>query len=219
MRSRLACATLLGTLLLSPAHAGDLTFTGGAALKFAAGGDPDQRQNLNLHAEAGFSSFYAGASFDLYNASRANELGLSLGYRNTLANGMGLDLSYTRNFYPADRATYPHTMGNCCGDIEAVLSMPVGANLTASLDINYYPEDKRADVHAQVDYLMGDRLSLAAKVGRGRDWTGEDTTDWKVSAGYKLGESSTVKLNYFDSTTAAGYLGLDLTWDTTLLGG
>lgn len=219
MRSRLACAILLSTLPLLPAHAADMSVTGGVALKFETAGDPDKRQTLHLHAESGFANFYAGAAFDLHNVSRANELGLSLGYRNTTAGGLGYDISYTRLFHPADRATYPHTMGDCCADLGAMLSMPVGSNLTAGLELVYHTKDESTDAHVRMDYLLSDRFSVEAKVGRGRDWAGRDANDWKLSAGYRLGEQSKVDLSWSDTDKSAGSVGLALSWDTSLLGG
>lgn len=219
MRSRLACAILLSTLPLLPAHAADMSVTGGVALKFETAGDPDKRQTLNLHAESGFANFYAGVSADVHNASRANELGLSLGYRNTMASGLGYDLSYTHLFYPSDRATYPHTMGDCCADVAADVTMPVGSNLTAGLELTYHTKDETTDAHVRMDYLLSDRLSVGARIGRGRDWAGRDANDWKLSAGYRLGERSKLDLSYSDTDTSAGSLGLGLSWDTNLLGG
>ena len=207
-------SVLLSTIFLAalPAFAGDLTVNGGLALSFTENGDRAKQREFNAYVEGDLANFYLGASGNIYNDANANEIDLSLGYRSTLANGLAYDVSYTRNFYPNDG-------GDCCGDIDLILTMPLGDVLSAKLDTNYYPEDKLADLHASLDYVLDDKITLTGKVGWVQSDGVSDTQEWELAARYALGAKSAVKLHYYDGSDYKPYLGLDLTWDTTLLGG
>ena len=207
-------AVLLSTVFLAglPAYADDLTVYGGAALTFTANGDDATKRDFNAYVEGDIANFYLGASGDIYHDANSDEVDLSFGYRNTLANGLDYDLSYTRNFFPNDG-------GDCCGDIDLILSLPLGDALKAKLDTNYYPEDKLADAHVSMEYMLSDKITLTGKLGWVQNDGVPNTQEWELAVRYALGAESAVKLHYYDGSDYKPYLALDLTWDTTLLGG
>lgn len=212
MRLALVSTVVLASFAAAPAFADGFTLAGGAALSFAPQGDASTRSDLNLYLEGGYANFYLGVSADVYNDRAVNEVDVSLGYRNTTAGGLSYDLSYTRY-------TYPNDGGDCCGDVYLSLSMPVTDALTATAKANYYPEDKLSDAHLSLDYALNDKVTLTGSVGVVQNDGALDTREWELAVGYALGDETAVKLHYYDGSDYQGYLGLDLTWDTTLLGG
>ncbi|MEI6798267.1 MAG: hypothetical protein WCO04_03525 [Pseudomonadota bacterium] len=212
MRRILLSSSLLLALPIGSALAGGISVSGGAALSYATAGEDGQKTDVNGYVEGGLANFYLGASIDAYRDSNADEIDLGLGYRNALASGLGYDLSYTRNFFPNDG-------GDCCGDVALSLSLPVNDKLTATVESNYYPEDKTTDAHLTVDFALSDKITLTGKGGRVGNIGAGDTGEWEVAASYALGQETAVTLHYYDSSAEKGYLGLDLTWDTAALGG
>jgi uncharacterized protein (TIGR02001 family) len=216
MRTILIPLTLALTLPALPTLAADLAVYGGVALSFT-GGDGDDSgtsQDLNAYVEGEFSHFYAGVSADIYNGSSNNEVDPYIGYRSETAGGLTYDVSYTRYFYVNDG-------GDCCGDLYFELGMPLGDKITLGANADYYPEDKLGEAHLTLDYALNDKITLSGDVGRVGQTAadGGDTTTWKVAGTYQLGDTTAVKLSYHDGEDTKAYVGLDLTWDVTLLGG
>ena len=206
-------AVLLSTVFLAglPAYANDLSVYAGASLTFT-NGDQGTRRNVEAYVEADLANFYLGATGDIYNDKTSDEVDLSLGYRNKAASGLSYDLSYTRYLYPNDR-------GDCCGDVDVILSIPFTDALKGTLDLNYYPQDKTSDAHVKLDYKVNDKITLTAKVGVVQNVDAPQTKEWQLAARCQLGNETAVKLQYYDGNDYKGYFGLDLTWDTTVLGG
>lgn len=207
-------AVLLSSVFLAalPAYAGDLAIYGGAALGFTANGNNATKRDLSGYVEGELSNFHLGVSADIYNDSNADHVGLSFGYRNTLDNGLAYDASYTRELYP-------NNGGDCCGYLDLNLRMPIGSVLTGEFDTSYYPNASLADAHVSLEYLLDDKVTLSAKLGLAQNNGFRDTHEWELSARYALGAASAVSLHYYDANNYKPFLGLDLTWDTTLFGG
>ena len=212
MRLAVLSTILLTAFPLQPVLAGGVTVLGGVALSFAPGGDHATREDFNAHVEADLSNFYLGASTDIYNDHNSDEVDLSLGYRNTTASGLSYDVSYTR-------MSYPHDGGDCCGDVALSLSNPLNDKLTGTFDANYYTVDKTSDAHLTLDYALNDKITLTSKLGVVQNAGAPDTKEWELAASYALGAETAAKLHYYKGTDYKGYIGLDLTWDTTLFGG
>lgn len=212
MRLAFAVTTIIAGFSVQPALAGGLTVTGGASLSYATSGTPGTRADAYGYVEGSLANVYAGASLDVYKDSASDEVDLDIGYRNTLGSGLSYDLSYTRYIYPSDG-------GDCCGDVALSLSLPVGDALTMTLDGNYYTEDKTTDTHLTVDFAVSDKITLTGVVGRVGNAGDADTKEWELAATYALGEETGIKVHYYDGNDYKPYIGVDLTWDTTLLGG
>lgn len=210
MRLLLLSAAFAG--LAAPALAEGPTVTGGIGLSLTTEEDRGARQNANAYLEAELNGFYGGLSFDAYRDSTENELDLYLGYRTTLGS-VDLDTSYTRY-------NYPNAGGDCCGDVNLNLGMPVGP-VTASLDLNYYPEDKTSDAGITLDYTLpaNDKLTLTTSYTLNNGVGGDKSGEWELSAAYQVGENSTLAGHIYDGTDYKPYVEVDLNWDFTLLGG
>lgn len=212
MRLSVLSTILLVAAPVQPVLAGGVTVLGGVALSFAPGGDHATRDDVNAYVEGDLANFYLGASTDIYNVKASDEVDLSLGYRNTTAGGLAYDGSYTRIYYP-------HDGGDCCADYALSLSMPLNDKLKGTVDGNYYTADQTSDAHATLDYALNDKITLTTKVGVVQNAGAPDTKEWELAGAYALGAETAVKLHYYKGTDYKGYLGLDLTWDTTLFGG
>lgn len=212
MRLALLSTVFLAALALQPVHADDVSLYAGTALTFAPGGDKAKRDDFNAYVEADLANFYLGASADFYNDKLSNEVDLSLGYRNTTAAGLSYDLSYTRNYYPNDG-------GDCCGDVDVSLSTALTDKVTGTFEWNYYPEDKTYDAYVTLDYALNDKITMTGSVGVIQNPGAPDTKDMELAIKYALGAETAAKLHYYDGSDYKGYFALDLTWDTTLLGG
>ncbi len=212
MRLAVLSTILMMAASVQPALAGGLTVLGHVALSFAPGGDRATRDDFNAYVEGDFANFYLAASTDIDNVKASDEVDLSLGYRNTTAGGLAYDASYTRNYYP-------HDGGDCCADYALLLSMPLNDKLTGTVDGNYYTADETSDAHVTLDYALNDKITLTSKLGVVQNAGAPDTREWELAGTYALGAETALKLHYYKGTDYKGYLGLDLTWDTTLFGG
>jgi len=205
---------LVGLLALPgfATQAQDVSVYAGAALSFSSGAEnKGTRQDLNGYVEGEMSGFYLGVSADIYSDSVNDEIDPYFGYRGETAGGLSYDASYTHYFYPNDG-------GACCGDIYLSLGVPVGDALTINADADYYPEDELSAASIGLDYALNDRLTLSGSFGLATQTVGDATQNWELAAAYKLGDTTAVKLHYYDGSDFKPYVGLDLTWDTTLLG-
>lgn len=212
MRVTLLSTFLIFGLAASSAVAQALSVTGGARLGFTNEASSGVTSNAYGYVKGSIANFYLGASADIYNDSALNEVDLYAGYTNSLANGLSYDVSYTRYIYP-------NGGGDCCGGVGLSLSLPLGAAVTGTADANYYPEDHTTDTHLTLDYVLNDKTTLTGRVGRVGNVGAADTKEWELAASYALGQQTAVKVHYYDGSDYKGYFGLDLTWDTALLGG
>ncbi len=206
MRSVLIPVVAGLTLFAAPLQAGEFEVVGGVTLGFMLGGDTGKRSDLNPHVEAVFRGFYAGVAADIYNDGTNTEISPYLGYRNQTAGGLSYDLSYSRSILPNDG-------GDCCGSIDAAVDLPIGGRLMAGLDMGLVPETGDTSVDVGLDVAAFDRVTLSASAGV----AGNDT-HWEVGADYLLSDSTNVKASYHDGSDTKPYVGLDLTWNFTLLG-
>ncbi|MGV8987887.1 MAG: hypothetical protein ACOH2H_16565 [Cypionkella sp.] len=202
----------LASLPVMPAFADGFSLLGGTGLFLASGGDRGMRNDLNAYLEANYANFYFGASTDFYNDRTENEVDLSLGYRNTTASDLSYDISYTRDYLP-------NASGEDYGDVALSLSIPMTPVLTGTFDGDYYPESKLSEAHLTVGYALNDKVTLEAVYGGYENDGAPTTKEWELAAAYAVGNETAVKVHYYKGSDYKGYVGLDLTWDATLLGG
>lgn len=212
IRAILAAAALLA----SPATAQDLIVYGGAELEFTfdeSGSGSGTSTDLSGYVEAELNGFYAGIWALTTNDDLAQEFDLYLGYRNELASGLSYDVNYTRYFYPNDG-------GNCCGELGLSLGMPLGDQLSASLDMYYDPDAEIGSAYLGAAFAATDALEVSANFGTYQVDGASNEQEWDLGATYYLGEETAVDLRYYDgSEYVDSYFGLSLTWDSTLMGG
>jgi outer membrane usher protein FimD/PapC len=203
-------AALLAALA-TPVFAEGPTVTGGLGLSLTTEEDSGARENANAYVEAALSGLYAGLSYDIYKDSSLNEVDLYLGYRTTLGT-LDVDGSYTRYVYPQDG-------GDCCGALDLSLGLPMGA-FTSGAELTYYPQDKSTETTVSLDYVLPANGSTTLSASYTMNHAeGDRSAEWDLAAAYQLGESSTLAAHLYDGSDYKPYLGVDLTWDFTLMGG
>lgn len=213
---RIASGLTALALFAGPAVAQDIVVYGGAALEFYHEEDgPGTGTNTYAsgYLEADLNGVYAGIWAQLAHDDVLDEVDVYVGYRNETAGGLTYDIGYARYFYPNDG-------GNCCGELTLALGMPIGEKLNSSLDVAYDPDAGLGNVYAGLAYGATERLELSANYGVYEVDSAPSEQEWDLGATWSLGEETAVDLRYFDGSDYLGsYIGLSLTWDTTLLGG
>jgi len=209
---RVLIPAILAMTPATAATAQDFFVYGGAALQFYIepdGAGSDNATELSGYVEIEKAGFYAGIWAEIANESVTTEVDLYLGYRGETAAGLGYDIGYTRYFYPDDG-------GDCCGELTLGLSMGFGDALSGSFDLAYDPQAELANAYLGVAYQFTDSLSASANYGFYE--TGSSTEqEWDIGVGYAVGEESAIDVRFYDGTDYTdGYVGLELSWDTTL---
>ncbi len=213
MRLVILSLALAAALPAVPAAAQGLAVYAGAGLFFKNSSDFKGTNNdFNAYVEGEIAHVYGGISGDIYNSANSDVLDLYLGYRSSTASGVSYDVSY-------DRSIYPNAGGDCCGELNLNLGVPTGDKITTTLDANYDPGAKTSDAHLSLDYALTDKITLTGKVGVVQNAGASDTKEWELAAAYQLGDKTAVTVHYYDGSDYKPYLGLDLTFDTTILGG
>jgi uncharacterized protein (TIGR02001 family) len=198
------------------AAAQDVVIYGGAELEFLHeefGPGTGTSSYLSGYAELDLSGFYAGVWAQVADDDLLDEVDLYLGYRNETAAGLSYNIGYARYYYPNDG-------GDCCGEITLVLGMPVGDQLSTSLELAYDPEAELGNAYIGAAYAVSDAVAVSVNYGAYEvDGAGSET-EWDLGATYYFGEETAIDARYYDgSEYVDGYFGLSLTWDSTLLGG
>ena len=159
----------------------------------------------------GIARLYAGIWGQVAQDSSLSEVDLYLGYRNETAAGLSYDFGYARYFYPNDG-------GDCCGELTASLGVPVGEKLTTTFDLAYDPAASLGNAYVEVAYQATDKFGLSANYGVYEVEAAPSEREWDFGVTYGLTDESAVDLRYYDGSEYAGsYIGLSVTFDTTLL--
>lgn len=197
--------------LATPAFAEGPVVTGGLSLSLTTEDDPGARQGAGAYVEAEFTGLYAGLSYDIYKDNTLNEVDLYFGYRNTFGT-LDVDAAYTRYNYPNDG-------GDCCSSLDLTLGLPLGG-LYGELGLSHDPDANLSsqDATLSYDFAVTDRVTLTPSFTVNHA-AADYSTEWEVQADYAIGTSSTLSGYIADGSDYAPYLGVDLTWDVTLLGG
>jgi hypothetical protein len=202
-------------LTLSPAVAQDVIVYGGVALDYSVEPDGPGSNNtaeLSGYVEAEKAGFYGGIWAMVSNESASDEIDLYAGYRSATEGGLDYDIAYTRYIYPNDG-------GDCCGDLSLGLGYALGDSLYPSTDIYYDPETGVGSAYVGLEYYVDDKWTISANYGVYETDGAPSEREWDFGVGYALGEQTAVDVRYYDGSDYDGYLGLSLSFDTTLLGG
>lgn len=175
------------------------------------GPDTGTQSYLSGYLELESRGFYAGIWGQVAQDSSLSEVDLYLGYRNETAAGLSYDFGYARYFYPNDG-------GDCCGELTASLGVPVGEKLTTTFDLAYDPAASLGNAYVEVAYQATDKFGLSANYGVYEVEAAPSEREWDFGVTYGLTDESAVDLRYYDGSEYAGsYIGLSVTFDTTLL--
>jgi hypothetical protein len=210
MRSVVLCAAILAG---SAAQAQDFFIYGGAALEYERqpdGKGSDDKKDINGYIEIEKARIYFGVWAELSNQSLTNKADVYVGYRSEIASGLTYDISATRRFYLNDEGDYT--------SLDLGLGMPFGDKLSGTLDLTWYPASQVGDAYVGLSYDVTDKLSVSANYGTYGVEDASSEQEWDFGAGYALGDETAVDVRYYDGTEYVDpYLGVSLTWDTTLL--
>jgi uncharacterized protein (TIGR02001 family) len=193
------------------APAGGMIVTAGGELKFTVPSDGATHE-LSGYVEAETQGFYGGVLALVSNDRAAHEVDLYLGYRAEMESGFSYDVNYTRYFYPNDG-------GDCCGEIGLTLGQPVNDALGVTLDLTYDPAASVGTATIGADYAVNENLSVSANYGLVDLGPPDTAREWDLGVTYGVSQSAAVDVRYYDGSEFDGYVGLSLTYDTTLFGG
>lgn len=198
---------------MAPAAAQDFFVYGGAELEFLFepdGAGSENANTLNAYIELEKSGFYAGLFGEIANDPNANEVDVYLGYRAEMAGGISYDIGYSRYIYPSDG-------GDCCGEITLSLGAPLGDKFAASFDLAHDPEASLSNAYVGLEFYATDAITLSANYGTYQVADAGSEQEWDIGVGYALTEETAVDLRYYDGTEyVESYVGLSLSWDTTI---
>ena len=167
--------------------------------------------DVNGYVEAELHHFYIGAFGDVYNTKASNEVDLYFGYRSETAGGLSYDVNYYRYYFPNDA-------GSNSGELGLSLGKSLNDKLSAKLDLGYDPQSTLGEAHLGLEYGLTDKITLEAKVGALQNDGAKTSKEWQVGVGYALNDKTGLELTYYNGNDyAAGYIGLALNFDTTIL--
>jgi uncharacterized protein (TIGR02001 family) len=210
---RIIAGVTILALTAGTAGAQGFELLGGAELEYKhkeEGGSSNTY--LSGYVEGEIAGFYAGVWGQVASDDLLDETNLYIGYRNETAGGLSYDIGYTRYYYPNDG-------GNCCGEYTLDLGMPIGP-VTGTLELAHDPQSDLNSAYVGAGFSATEQLEVSANYGvYGVEDAGSET-EWDLGATWAFGEETAADLRYYDgSEYDDGYLGLSVTWDTTLLGG
>jgi hypothetical protein len=213
-------AGLAALLAAGSAQAQDVLVYGGAELEFTQdefGEGTGTVTDLSGYVEAEVNGIYAGVLGKVSSEDTLDEVNLYFGYRTETAGGLAYNLYYTRYYYPNDG-------DDAGGEISLEFDAALGDAFTASTSFYYVPAFDGASALGSA-YVGGawtvtDAVELSAQYGVYEVDAADNEAEWDLGATYSFGDETAVDVRWYDGTDYAnGYLGLSLTWDTTLLGG
>lgn len=193
------------------AAAQEVLVFGGAELELTF---PDEGSTAELSAYVGVESqgFYGGALAKAADDPDAHEIQLTFGYQAELESGFAYDLSYTRYFYPNDG-------GDCCGEITLAIGQAIDDTFSVGAELTADPSGEDRSLELGVAWQATEVISLSATHTFLQDEEPGTAREWDLGATYDLSDEAAVDLRYYDGSDIDGYLGLTLTFETTLLGG
>lgn len=213
---RYMMATALILAATQSATAQELVVYGGTSLAFDIepdGAGSDNTTSLSAYIELEKGNIYGGISGKIENDTASNEVYLYAGYRNELDSGLSYSAVYTRYFYPNDTASD-------YGEVALSLGQPIGDKVGVSLDLYYDHTNELASAYVGAEFYATDKITLSANYGVYENDGAPNEQEWDVGVTYGLSDEAAVDLRYYDgSDYTDGYVGLELTFDTTILGG
>jgi len=204
---------LLCVLSGSAVLAQDFFVYGGASIEYEIdpdGPDSEDTRDLNAYFELEQSGFFVGVWAEKSRDPAEDKGDLYIGYRSETAGGLGYYVDATRRTYFIGVGDYTV--------FDAGLSYGFTEALSGSVDYSHYINPDLNDLYVGLSYDATDRLSLSANYGTYGVADAVDEREWDFGVTYALGEETALDVRYYDGTEYVdGYIGLALTWDTTVL--
>lgn len=203
-------ALAVSGLAVQSAAAEGFTLYGGAALEYDNNYNADNSKYISGYLEAEYGALYGGIWAQIADPKEEDEVDLYFGYRSS-AGKLSYDAHYTRYYYPEDG-------GDCCGELGLTLDYAFSDQITLGTDMNYDPDTHSRSAYLTFSVVPLDKLTISGEYGFANDGGGtSDYGDGDIGVAYALGAETTAELRYYKSAGADAYLGLSLSWDTTIL--
>lgn len=198
------------------ANAADLAVYTGLELEYL--NDPDgagsqDTTTLSGYLEAEYGSLYAGIEAELPEDRLNRELTPYFGTRYTFESGLGYDVYYTQYIYP-------NLSGSDYGELTLSLGQEYGNGSTIAGDVYFYPETGLWSAYLYGTVPIGEKFEGSASFGIYEVDAAPSETEWDFGVSYYATDEIGIDLRYYDgSEYVDGYVGLSITFDTTLFGG
>jgi hypothetical protein len=210
----LVCAT--GLCAATSGFAADLAVYTGLELEYL--NDPDgagsvDTTTLSGYFEAEYGSLYAGLEGELHEDRSDRELTPYVGMRYTFESGLGYDVYYTQY-------VYPNQIGADYGELTLSLGQEYGNGSTIAGDVYFYPETGLWSAYLYGTVPIGEKFEGSASFGIYEVDAAPSETEWDIGVSYYATDEIGIDLRYYDgSEYVEGYVGLSISFDTTLFGG
>lgn len=216
MTRRTGLTLVAGLLLSGAAQAQEVTVYGGVTAStnyvFRSVTFSDDKPALQPYIEAEINGFYAGiwaSNVDFGPGTADNfEVDYYLGYRGETAAGFRYDVNYAR--FTFDDA------GDCCGEFNVNLTLPVGERFEASTIFAYDPDAKTLASALGGSAALSDSLSLSGAYGYDELLS---HNYWDLGLNYGLNDTTSLDFRYFDTSDGDSIFAFTVSFDTTLFGG
>ncbi|MGL6211760.1 MAG: hypothetical protein ACRC14_18205, partial [Paracoccaceae bacterium] len=98
------------------------------------------------------------------------------------------------------------------------IEFPIAGNVSGTVDYTHYFDPALNDVYVGVALAATEQISISANYGTYGLADASNEEEWDFGVEYALGEEGAVDLRYYDGTEYVdSYIGLTLSWDTTIL--
>ncbi len=216
-RMKTAALTVIATMgLAAPVFAQDFVAYGGGTVEFLNRPDGDDQPNVSslaLYFEGEVSGFYAGIWARMATVDSYDRVDVYLGYRNELDNGFSYDLGYYRYGYVNDSASN-------YGEVTLGIAQALGETASVSFDVAYDPDSSLGNAYLGMEIYPAEKWTVSANYGLYEVAGASNEREWDFGASYAFAESASVDLRWYDgSEYVQGYVGLAVSFDTTLFGG
>lgn len=209
-------AVIAAAGLSSPAAAQDFVAYGGGTAEYLnrpdGNGQPSV-SSLAVYAEGEVSGFYAGVWARVANVDSYDRLDAYIGFRNELDSGLSYDLGFYRYGYVNDSASN-------YGEVTLGVAQTLGEMASVSLDLAYDPENSLGNAYLGIEVYPAEAWTVSANYGVYEVAGASNESEWDFGASHDFAESASVDLRWYDgSDYVQGYVGLSVSFDTTLFGG
>lgn len=207
---------VLGLAIAGPVLAADPAVYVGLEIEYLVnpeGTGSRDTASVSSYIELEYGGLYAGLAAELTEDRESREFAPYFGYRGSLSDRLSYDLYYTHYTYPAlPEEDY--------GEAGLTLELAVGEAALVAGDVFFYPETGLWSAYVTGTVPLGEKFEGSASIGLYEVEEAQAETEWEVGVTYYPTEEIGIDLRYYDgSEYVSGYLGLSITFDTTLFGG
>lgn len=170
----------------------------------------DDGPALQPYLEAEYKGFYAGiwaSNVDFGpDGTDDYEVDYYIGYRGETSGGFSYDVNYAR-------FTFDDT-GDCCGEFNVVLGLPVGEKTEVSAVFAYDPDANALASALGASYAINDLWSVSASFGHDELLA---HNYWDAGVGYTINDTTSLDLRYHDTSDGDSLFVASVSFDFTLL--